>query len=353
LHLLLALRSGEPNRIAMSMALLGGTLSRPAGEAGEGPEVLCSRARALATAGDEPYPLAMADFGAGTVALMHRRWKASVEFLARSEDLLARRCVAVTWELGIVRDLIQVAGFMLGRFTELPSVVSTLLAEADARADKYLATCLRTHRTANIAWLIADQPDEASRQLAEGMKHWSRDQFLTQHYWELSSNVQIDLYLGHGQIAWARLSERFEHMEKSIMSRTQIIRVECLYMRSRCALAANLERPDEALVRLAEKDARGLLAEGTHYAVPTGQLILAAVARAGGREAEAMALLRAADVGFLAADMVFHAAISRRRLGELRGGQAGAAMVLDADAVLAGCGAKRPERMANVFGPGF
>jgi hypothetical protein len=66
------------------------------GETGDGPELICARARALATTGVEPYSLAMTDFGAGTVVLIHGRTKASVEFLARSEDELARRCVAVT-----------------------------------------------------------------------------------------------------------------------------------------------------------------------------------------------------------------------------------------------------------------
>jgi hypothetical protein len=71
------------------------------------------------------------------------------------------------------------------------------------------------------------------------------------------------------------------------------------------------------------------------------------------REAKrAQGLLESAERGFTAADMALHAAVTRRRRGELMGGEAGSDLVAAADAWMSGQAIMNPARMAQMLAPG-
>ena len=82
-------------------------------------------------------------------------------------------------------------------------------------------------------------------------------------------------------------------------------------------------------------------------------LAAAEVLRRVGDEQQALHSLTNAARAFEAADMPLHAALARRRSGQLLGGQEGAALGLSADSYLRSQGIKQPSRWATLLIPGF
>ena len=105
---------------------------------------------------------------------------------------------------------------------------------------------------------------------------------------------------------------------------------------------------DEA-ARLAERMSR----ERSAWSEPFAPLIRAAIAVRRGDTAAAVTLLRGAAVAFEAADMRLYGAATRRRIGELVGGEEGSRLVADADEFMTGQRIVRPERIVAVLAPGF
>ncbi len=79
----------------------------------------------------------------------------------------------------------------------------------------------------------------------------------------------------------------------------------------------------------------------------------AAVASLRSDPTRALSLLQSAADQFDACDMALYAAATRRRKGQLLGGDEGRALVEAADAWMAGQGIKNPARMTALFAPGF
>lgn len=85
----------------------------------------------------------------------------------------------------------------------------------------------------------------------------------------------------------------------------------------------------------------------------TGPPLRAGVAAQRGDRPAALLHLEAAVAGFEAAEMALYAAAARRRLGEMRGGDADQALVEAADAWMTRQGVRAPARMTAMLAPGF
>ena len=86
---------------------------------------------------------------------------------------------------------------------------------------------------------------------------------------------------------------------------------------------------------------------------PLARIIRAAIAVLRGDTPTAIQLLEDSVERFDQVDMSLHAAVARRRLGELLGGDAGRALVAQADSWMASQGIVNSSRMTALFAPGF
>src|SRR5207247_10097432 len=111
-------------------------------------------------------------------------------------------------------------------------------------------------------------------------------------------------------------------------------------------------RECEGVLRGAEAHARAILREKTHWGDPLAHLVRAGAATIRGETERTLGLLGSAEAGFAAADMALHLAVTRRRRGELVGGDAGRDLVAAADAWMSGQAIKNPARMAAMLAPG-
>ena len=105
------------------------------------------------------------------------------------------------------------------------------------------------------------------------------------------------------------------------------------------------------LLRAAERDARRLHREGMAWSRALACPIRAGIAAARGDRSRAATLFAEAVTQLEAVDMNLYAAASRRRLGEILGGDEGRAQVERADSWMRQQTIQNPARMADVFAP--
>jgi serine/threonine protein kinase len=349
-NLLLALQAGEPYRIARALAWEAAHQANTGGPARRRTAKLIDAANVLARRIDHPHALGLATLSMGIAGYMEGRWKNGREFSEQAEKIFRERCTGVAWELDTAQSFSLWSLFFLGEVAELNRRLPLLLKEARERGDLYAATNLGTF-VGHLTWLATDDPEGAASDLRGLMERWSRQGFHVQHLTGLMGQLQIDLYSGDGAAAWQRIMAEWPALAGSLFLRVQVVRIFMVHLRARSALAAAGKQP--SLLRAAERDARRLEKENMAWSVPLAQLIRAGVAASRGDRSRAEALLAKAVTGFDAADMGLFAATTRRRHGQLLGGDAGRDLMTRADAWMADQQIKNPSRMTAMHAPGF
>jgi serine/threonine protein kinase len=351
--LLLALRAGEPSRVARALAWEAAHQANAGGPARRRTAGLLQAAEALARRLDHPHALGMAALAAGIAAYMEGRWKGGRELSDRAAEVFRGRCTGVAWELDTAHSFSLWSLFFMGEVAEIARRLPALLKEARERGDLYAATNLGTF-VGHLTWLAADDPEGARRDLGEVMGHWSRQGFHVQHLTGLMGRLQIDLYRGAGEAAREHVLGQWPLLRRSLFLRVQVVRIFMRHLRARAALAAaaRAARPGP-LWRAALGDARRIERERMAWAGPLAWLIRAGVAAGRGDRPGALALLRDAEAGLRAADMGLFAAAACYRRGVLLGGDAGRALAVQAVGWMEGQGIRNPARMAALYAPGF
>jgi hypothetical protein len=355
-HLLLALKTGDPLRIARALAVevsyasLGGARTR------RRTERLAAVAERVAALVNDPSAAALIALAKGTASYFQGRWMTTRELLGRAEVILREQCTGVAWELDTAHLYFVLALFYLGDVRELRARVPKLLKEAEERDDLTGTTNLRT-RVSYLVSLADDDPERAHADVLQGMARWPRQTFHTQHSWELYAQGEIQLYQGRSLAAWDQIGRRWPDLRRSFLLRIQNVRIEFRYLRARCALSAALDpatAPDQrvALGRAARLDIRRLARENSPWAAALADLVGAAAAAADGQRDAALHRLRSAEEAFRVLDMPLHAAVARRQQGALIGGDDGRALVQQADAWMGAQTVRHPAKFAAMLAPG-
>jgi hypothetical protein len=133
----------------------------------------------------------------------------------------------------------------------------------------------------------------------------------------------------------------------------QFVRIESWHLRGRSALAAvaaGQAAPD--VLRRVEQDIARIRGEGTRWGEALALLLEAGLAAVLGKRESTLALLQRAETACLATDLGLFAAAARRRRGELAGGDAGAALITDAEGWMRARAIASPERWTDLQVPG-
>ena len=350
-HLLLALDAGEPYRIGRALALegafvtSGGTHLQYAARCTE-------RAASLARQSGRPHAEALSTLAGGMSALLTGQWRTAAQLCERTLVVLRDQCTGVTWEMNCGESFLLYALLFLGEIGEVSRRLPALLTAARERGNRYFETELRTRL--NVVWLAADQPDEGERQANEAMEGWSHQGFHRQHYSHVLARVQTELYRGDAEAAWRLIAGNWTAFERTLLLRVRFLRVETSYLRARAALLqAARGRDVRRFLSVARADARRIERFGMGWSDGIALLIGATVTHLEGRSGNARDTLHAAVEAFERADMRFHAAVARRRLGALHDGERGRALVDAADTWMAAQGIRNPARIARLIAPGF
>jgi hypothetical protein len=351
-NLLASLRLGDPHRVARALAMEVCFRSAGGRAASESSRALLARDWEIAREVNTAEAIAMAHAATGWTHYMVGEWREAKAALVQAEELLRDQCVGATFNLNSARIILyRVIGYM-GELGELAARVPPVLRESERHSDQYSIANLQAAPMTLLA-LADDDPARVRDALAQVNERLARGAFLIQHYFAVMAQCQLDLYGNDGTAALGRLRQVWPALERSLLLRVQVIRIVSYESRARAALTAAIAGTSVGgdFGRVAERDARRLEREGIPWAAASAVMTRAGVAAARGRRDEAVALFDEAARQYEAIAMALYAASCRRRAGELRGGEAGAAAVREADAALAARGVRKPERMAAIFAP--
>jgi len=350
-HLLLALRAGEPYRIARAMAFEAVQSAAPGTSARRRALQVRQMAEDLAYKTGHPHAIGLSIWASGMVAYLVGRWKQAAELCERAAEVLRDQCTGVTWELAIANRFMLSSLLFLGEVAKVSRRVPRLLSAAIEQGNLFAATDLRTRM--NLIWLAADDPDQARDEVVQALKAWTHEDFHLQHYSSLLALAQIELYTGDSEVAYKQIEGQLKFLEESMLLRIQTVRVECRHLRARTAIASAAGSQREQRLQIAENMARKISKEQVLWADPLAVLIRGGIAGSRGDKASAITYLSQAVEGFEMADMALYAAASRRRLGEAIADERGLQLITEADAWMTAQRIKNPERMTQMLAPGF
>jgi hypothetical protein len=356
-HLLLALRAGEPYRVARALAMegayvaLGGNRSRR--RAGQ----LIQASRTLAERVKHPYALALSTMTAGNAAWLDGRWREARVLSEGAEEILRDRCTGVDWDILLAQLFSLASLFFLGEVAELSRRLPSLLKEAEERGNLLRATLLRIGFWSHVAWLADDDAERARQELQAGLQGWRRGGgFDYLQMWARGAQTDIALYSEEGRLTAEHVGAQWRRAARALDRFVQVGFIRGLDSRARRRLAASVQcvnpRERDDLLSGSERHARAILGERTKWGDPLALLLQACAAAARGETERALGRLAAAETGFAAADMALYVAAVRRRRGELIGGGAGRSLVEAADAWMRAQSIKNPERMTAMLAPG-
>ena len=352
-HLLLALQTGEPRRVARALASEAGYISAAGTSSTRHTGRLLVAAESIPLPSDDIYSIAILEMNRGYVEYLSGRWKLAHEALDRTETLLRKLPSGATWELDTTQTFSLWSLIYLGSIADLRRRHAELIRLAENRGNLFAMMNLNTYILATIK--TGDGEPEVARQELQAISgRWSQQGFHVQHHNEALARVNIELYEGNGRIALDFLEEKWPAYKKSLLLHVQQVRIDVIQLRARAALATAMNAVDpRPLLRSAERDAGRLERERAGWADALARLFRAAISQGRGDTVGARRRLQEAVTMLEGVNMRLFAQAARRRLGGLIGGEQGAAMVVEADSWMTNQGIRNPARMTASFAPGF
>ena len=318
-HLLDAMRSGHRDHVTRALALEAVFSSLGGGKSKRRTDKIGVKVLSLAEELGDPLTNVWAKGSRAFCLYQRGEWPEALEFGKAALEHV-RGQAGMWWERTSVSLYVLWCQYWLGQVRELAKSVPDLLRDADTRGDLYSYTnfCLGFPA---VAWLVRDEPDAWAELARSAMDRWSRDAYHLQHYWYMVAQCHQHLYVGDPRAALDLIVGEWPLLETNMMLAVEMVRIECLHLRGRCALA--VARHDAAnrtaLVRSAERDARALERMRRAHSTALAAMLRAGVSAVDDRP-DLAERLRSAEALASTASMALSAAIIRRSLGRVVGG---------------------------------
>ena len=353
IHLPLALKLGDPYRVGRALSVEAGMASIRGGPGKQHTDALLDQADRQSRLVAHPHLLGLAKLSRATFSYFAGQFRTAVREAEEAEKIFREQCTGVTWEIDTSQIYAVYSLEYLGNLRELAHRLPLLLSQAEERGDLYHV--IHFAARPNVLWLAHDDPDTAQRYLASVAASWPREgEFATSFHFpqfvELFARSQIDIYCGRGVDSWKRIQQRWPELARW-MTRAQLFRIEGLFLRARCGLAAAAETGDTKILAAVRRNADRISAERMPWALPLAESLRAGVYAVRGHADRSRRLYESAVHNFEKAEMSLFAAAARRRLGEITGGEAGRALIDAADKWMRSQGVKVPEKLTRVLTP--
>jgi hypothetical protein len=357
-YLRMALDAGDVPHLVRALgynAVLGAIVNRNA----QWPRLLVSRMTDLALEDGSREVLGVAELMHGVCIHNWDGFAESRRKFGRAIKAL-RDCRGVAWELDLAHILDQTAAHDCGDYVDIARTTPALIDEALRRGRIYTGAMLSGVRGLP-AWLAPDDASGYARQLAEARRFWHPqeprrwpDHFL------LMGEALLSIYVGEPERGFELLeAERAAHARSLHVVASASSKALYTGRHALCAAAA-LRAPqarhgDPARARwLANIRAAiaHLRRHGGAAARSQAETLEAVLSLCAHDTAGAITHLRRAITIEDEAGLVMVAAATRRRLGQLIGGDHGKALVHSGEAVMLRQGVKNLEAMTELVCPG-
>lgn len=357
-HLTLALEAGEPFRICRA---LGSEALHSAAEGAPAAKRTRAVIRTLETVAESigVVPPLGASIGVmnGAVAHLEGRFAAVPALMGAAEALHGRAWMESTnYERDTMRVMRLGALVWLGRYREFFERVELVLAEAAQRRLLYTSTYARTGIHTQC-WLARGDFEGARDRLERAIRNWPSETTHVPHVLDIIGRASLMMWTSEYDAAVDCVVEGWKRVKGAQLLRCQYLRINMLETRARVLLArgAAERNPSERarFVALAEREAGLLAEEGIPWSSSLSALARAGAAATLGNESASVVFLREALAGFEADDLRMHAAVTRRCLASLVGGDEGRALRESADATMAVEGVTENDGLTRLLAPGF
>jgi hypothetical protein len=357
-HLLLALDAGEPRRLLRALTLEISYGATPGVGSERRTSTLLGLADELVKGMDDDNAIALAQLSRGIAEYLQGKVGASLAHCEDAVKVLSQRCAGAVWETVTAQRFMIASLFSLGRFRDLADLVPPFVAEAEIQGNLYAASYFRTSYS-NAAWLVRDDVVEAERQLQRAREEWTAAGTQLPHCWLLVGQCQLGFYTGDAEGTWARLCERWPHLQAAHFFHVGVLRVQLWHLRSASAalLAERAQRTGQRaraseLWSEARRSAKVLAREPIGSAAPLAALLEAAADHAQGLTEQARARLAECARKFDERGQRLYAAASRARQASL-GGKDADLLRTSAHAAFHRESVQNPGKMIDLLAPGF
>jgi eukaryotic-like serine/threonine-protein kinase len=352
---LLALRAGEPCRIARALAMEAGYCSTRGTRSERRTMILLKRAEELAGRTGDIRAIGLMSVMKATSAWNAGRWEECYQRACAARAWLANRHERLTWERDTA-SIFEVDGLRwMGRWSVMKTILPSLVADARSRGDLYAESILQMHAGSCVH--LADDEPACGRAGLEILGRWSNTGFHVEHLVEMHNQVEISLYEGDSQHAFELIDGRWEALRESLLLRIQTLKIQMHSLRARAALAAasaeTSPRRKKLLLNLAERDRRVIEGEGAVWGCALAALIGAGAEWLSGRRNQALIELARAEKQSRDAGMHLHRATARYCHGRLLASEGGLQQEEAAYAELRAEGIAKPKLLIRIVAPGF
>ncbi len=276
--LLLALKAGEPVRIARALAMEAGHQSTAGLSAAPRVAKLLEEAERLAADLNSPHARGLTKMVRGASSFMLGQWKAAQTFLDEAEQLLRSQCTGTSWERDTVHNFLLWALFQMGELAELRRRWTVMYKEAQERGDLFAASMLTSFYKTMIKLTANEAPDSEAQLEAAASPTGGRPLTL-QNSSAFDALIGLYFYRGDFNTAWAQIQTMWPEYSRSMLDRIQMIRIHQLEQRSRSALAmAERAKQPAIYLRQASLDAHRLQREKQTWALAHAAFVRAGIA---------------------------------------------------------------------------
>jgi len=242
-HDSLARAAGDPKHLSRALGVRAMMRVFRQAETGwdQTAETLVEAERLARVSGDAPA-IAHAQLMRATSLSMTSRWRECLETSESGEALCVAECPGARFELATFHQNILLCLVMMGRLGELASKMDAYIEEAEAMGDE-LACSVLPLGSANMTWLVRDDPVEAERRIDEAMKRGAGYESDWMRFNEGVARANLALSLGDGEKGLRELEDAMERMNSRVLLRAPGIRINLGDIRGRLALAAFEREP--------------------------------------------------------------------------------------------------------------
>lgn len=356
--LVMTLAAGDPRRIACSLsaaafAAAGMNQHRRLRQLTDA----ITRAAAETDAPEAKAYVALAE--AARAYFANNDWPATCDIAQRGLETWQGAGQGHTWEVDLFEQFIGWGYSTAGEHGDAADHADTVLRGARRRGDRFMEVGFRVQFPQR--YLLDDRASDGMRDVDEALASWSVPEGLEQisnhFYWAWRSRTILSLYAGRGLADAATIDDGLKRIERSFLWQVPAVRLDVSIWAGACSLARAAEVSDgsEKKRHIAEARRRAKVVDTSSLPAAKGSAhsFRAVIAHLEGNDAKAVEELRTA----LSQLDAFHsrgaASAARWRLGQLVGGDEGAALINQERAWLRGLRAMRPERMVAWGMPGI